>query len=460
MWNYNHKKVAIIGLSLEGVDCAKFFTSEHADVTCCDRRTSEDLGDAYVALQNLGVSFQLGKTYLRKLEKFDLIVRSPGVTLRTPELVDAKKHGIPITSQTKLMFDHCKGSIVGVTGTKGKGTISSLLYEILTNDGKHAWLGGNVGTPLLSKVHTMAPSDIVVLELSSFQLEDLHRSPHVALIQAITQDHLANFDPLASNYHLSREDYVEAKRSIVRYQSQHDIVVCNKDNETSVSVARASRARAYYFSRIDTTADAFVHEDAVYLAGQGKKQKIASVNDIQIRGIHNLENIAAASLAAHLCGARTASIQSAVRSFRGLPHRLEFVKTVCGVSYYDDAFSTTPETAIAAIRSFTEPKILILGGSEKGSDYTSLGREISGANIRALIIIGATAPRILTSVKTAGFSGTIVTGKQSMHDIVAACATHAREGDVVLLTPSCASFDMFKNYKERGNLFKHEVSLL
>lgn len=460
MQEYKGKTVAILGLSVEGIDSAHFFHSEGARVWCCDRRTKEELGNTYGELMPLTEGFQLGKGYLADLARFDTVVRTPGMSLRVPELVTLGKSGKEITSQTKLFFSLCPAPVIGVTGTKGKGTTSTLIAKMLEVDGKTVWLGGNVGTPILSKVRKIKQSDTVVLELSSFQLEDCRQSPHIAVVLKTTQEHLANQDTLASNFHVSREAYVEAKKSILRYQKKSDITILNADDPTSTAFAVETPAHIQYFSRYKQTLDAYVADHTVYLNEKNEPQKICSASEIKLRGEHNLDNIAAASLAARAADVSWNAIISAAIAFEGLEHRLETVKTVNGVLYINDSFSTVPETAIAAIESFQEPIVLIAGGSEKGSDFTGLGKAVASHPVKVLIAIGLMTGRIVKAAKDAGFTGKIITGARSMHGIVVVAAREANAGDVVLLSPACASFDMFKNYKERGKLFKHEVSLL
>jgi UDP-N-acetylmuramoylalanine--D-glutamate ligase len=456
---YKDKNVAILGLSVEGVDTATFFAQEKAHIVCCDKRTREELGETYTKLQYLTSDFRLGPAYLTDLTHFDYVVRTAGMTIRTPELVEARSEGANITSQTKLFFEHCRAPIIGITGTKGKGTTSTLIYEMLKKAGKHVWLGGNVGIPLLSKVHDIKAGDIVILELSSFQLEDLTKSPHIAVVLKITQEHLANFDPLSTNYHESRESYVEAKKSIARYQGKTDMAILNADDATSSSFSKDTHGHVYYFSR-SGRGDAFVKDKAVYLRSNGKEEKICHASEIKLLGIHNLENIAAASLTSVLAGSNIPSIKAVSRQFHGLEHRLELVRTIHGVAYYNDSFSTIPETTIAAIESFDRPIVLIVGGSDKGSDFTELGRVIARSKIKALIVVGSMSVRIVKAVHTAGYTGEIVQGLATMHDIVNVCSKRAVHNDIVLLSPACASFDMFKNYKDRGTQFKHEVSIL
>jgi UDP-N-acetylmuramoylalanine--D-glutamate ligase len=454
---YKNKQVAVIGLSVEGIDTVKFLSAQGAKVTCLDRRSQAELGDNYTLLSTYSPSFVLGSGYLSKLASYDLIVRSPGMALRTPELIEAARRGQIITSQTKLFFAHCPSPIIGVTGTKGKGTTSSLIYTMIRQSGKKAWLGGNIGEPLLSKIDDISPDDLVVMELSSFQLEDLDRSPHVSVVLKITQEHLANFDPNATNFHESREAYVDAKRSIIAYQKESDTVIYTPDDATSREFGETSSAHKRAFSRCDEHADAFVRGDSVFIRDSGSEQILCSLSTIHLRGIHNLENIAAAALASRAAGVDIDSIRLGAEHFEGLEHRLETVKTVDGVVYINDSFSTVPETAIAALDSFTQPLILIVGGSDKGSDYTDLGKRIARSSVHVLIVIGAMTDKILSAVNDAGYSGDVVTGLCTMKDIVNVSREKARPGDVVLLSPACASFDMFKNYKVRGKEFKDEV---
>lgn len=460
MQNYKGTTVAIIGVSVEGIDTADFFHAEGARIWCCDRRTREDLGDTYGRLEKIADGFQLGKGYLSGLERFDNIVRSPGVSLRLPELMELTKSGKDITSQTKLFFSLCPAPVIGVTGTKGKGTTATLIAEMLKADGKTVWLGGNVGIPILSKVRSIKPSDFVVLELSSFQLEDCTQSPRIAVVLKTTQEHLANQDKNASNFHVSREAYVDAKKSIVLYQSRTDVAILNADDPTSTSFAVHTPARVMYFSRTKHAMDAYISDKTVFISEGNVAHRICSAGEIKLRGGHNLDNIAAASLAARAVHVSWDAIIKAAGEFEGLEHRLENVKIVRDVLYINDSFSTVPETAIAAIESFTEPIVLIAGGSEKGSDFTQLGKTIVSHRVKALIAVGLMTGKIVDAARAAGYKGKIVTGATSMHEIVHMAQSIASAGDVVLLSPACASFDMFKNYKERGKLFKHEVSLL
>jgi len=460
MRKFKGKKVAVLGVSVEGLDTVKFFTNEGARVLCCDRRTKKVLGSMYTELQKYPVAFQLGERYLQGLENQDIVVRTPGMSPRLPQLVSLRKSAVEITTLTNLFFELCRAPIIGVTGTKGKGTTCTLIARMLEKGGESVYLGGNVGVPLLSKVRQILPSDWVVLELSSFQLEDLRKSPFVAVILRITQDHLVNFDKLATNYHLSKETYVEAKQSIVRYQKKGDFIVVNSDDPVARAFANLTPAYRLTFSRHNTQADAYVQNHTVYLRTNNAVVTLCSKDTVSLRGDHNLENIAASALAAHTAGVSVEAIQNAAQTFEGLEHRLEFVICVNGVSYFNDSFSTIPETTIAAIESFTEPLVLVLGGSEKGSDFTQMGKEIARSSVQTVIVIGDMTKRITKALGDAMYRGSVITGCRTMKRIIATAARVAPPGGVVLLSPACASFDMFQNYKDRGKQFKDEVNIL
>lgn len=459
MERFKGKKIVIVGMSTEGQDSLKFFSSQHCTVICADRRNKDELFSVYPELQQADVEFALGPTYLASVKTADIIVRTPGMALSTPEFVEAQKAGKELTSLTKLFFELCTAPIIGVTGTKGKGTTSTLIFEMLKQAGKTAYLGGNVGTPLLSLVPSINKDDWVVLELSSFQLEDLTQSPHIAVVLRITQDHLANFDPLASNFHVSREAYVEAKKQIVLHQTETDFLICNADDPTASSFAKESKGKAYFFGKADTN-QALIDQESVLMQLDSTKQIVTSRSEMTILGAHNLENIAAASLAASLAGVPIDIIQAVARTFPGLPHRLEKVVVKDGVTYINDSFSTTPETTVAAIAAFDVPIILILGGSEKGADFTQMGKAIAESRVKKAIVIGAMTDRIVQALHEAAFKGDIVVGLTTMHDMVQNAGSGAMPGDVVLLSPGCASFGLFKNYKERGKQFAYEASLL
>ncbi|MDO8340437.1 MAG: UDP-N-acetylmuramoyl-L-alanine--D-glutamate ligase, partial [Candidatus Woesebacteria bacterium] len=327
--NYINKKVAIIGYGLEGQDVEKFLKSKEAKVTILDQK--------------------FDKNYLSNLEKFDLIVRSPGVYPYKKELIKASKNGIRITTPTHIFLDEFNGKVIAVTGTKGKGTTSTLIYEILKKAKFDVFLGGNIGKPLLELLSKLKSSSYVVMEISSFQLIDLPVSPDIAVILNITLDHL--------DWHENKEEYIEAKKNIVKYQKTSDWAIINKEYKVSSSFARETKANIMYFSK--------------------KTLKNEFKKDLTLRGEHNLENIAAAVSVSKVLNIDEKIILKVVRRFKGLEHRLEFVRKLKGIKFYNDSFATGPQSTIAAINSFTEDETLILGGSDKGLDYLELGKIIS-----------------------------------------------------------------------------------
>jgi len=425
---FKNKKIAVIGGGVEGISSEKYFKRKGADVIILDQKQ--------------------GKDYLQNLDKYDLIIRSPGVK---PQLLQKYKH---VTSQTKLFFQLCPAKIIGVTGTKGKGTTSALIYEMLKKQGFDAYLGGNIGFPPAEFLDKLNVHSIVVLEMSSFQLIDIEKSPHIAVMLMTTSEHL--------NWHSSLEEYINAKRNILKFQKEEDFAVINKDYVTSRESDIETNGQIYYISAIDEVQKGcFIKENAVWISDNDLEEKVINTSEILLPGAHNLENVCAASMAAKLAGVEIHNIAQVLRTFRGLEHRLELIAEVNGVKYYDDSFSTTPETAIAAINAFKNPEILILGGSSKNSNFKDLGETISKAqNIKAIIGIGVEWARIKAQSKIQNPKFIIVEGADSMEKIVAAAAKLAAPGDVVLLTPACASFDMFKNYKDRGNQFKEKALAL
>jgi len=510
MIEWKNKKVAVLGLGVEGLSSAKFLIKNGAQVTILDRKDERELSKD---IQDLGIysssesfrsfseggesrrsnnvtmkqlnnkdssrltsfartiTFHGGEDYLKNLNDFDVIVRSPGVKRNLSEVLTAEKNGVVITSQTKIFFDLCPCPIIGVTGTKGKGTTATLIYEMLkksfdspsTSSGqvaqdKHVYLGGNIGKPPFEFLDKLDSKSWVVLELSSFQLQDLTKSPHIAVMLMTTSEHL--------DYHKDTNEYVDAKRNILRFQKEQDFAIINKDypasnesdSHTSAKVFRISRER-------EVREGCFVKDGIVKLkinsALQNEKLKIIDTKNILLPGKHNLENVCAAVMAALIAGVSKENIVKVLKTFRGLEHRLELVGEINGVRYYDDSFSTTPETAIAAIEAFKNPEIVILGGSSKGSDFTEFGRVISRAkNIKAIIGIGEEWPRMKSQFQISNFKFQIFEELKDIKSIVQKAAEVAESGDIVLLSPACASFDMFNNYKDRGEQFKREVNKL
>lgn len=410
-------KVAIVGYGVEGKSAEAYWRAKGDDVTICD--TDSDLTG------------------------YDLLVRSPGVhPSKLPQ--DAV-----VTSVTNEFMAVCPAPIFGVTGTKGKGTTTSLLAEMLKNAGKTVHLGGNIGVPALDLLSAIKPDDIVVLELSSFQLMDAKKSPHVSVCLMIAPEHL--------DYHSDEQEYWEAKGNIFAHQTVNDLAIYNKNNQASMNLAYTSAGTkiAYDAEGADKQA-AYVADDAIWY----QDRRICAVSDVALLGRHNLQNVCAALAAAWHETQDVSAIAQAIREFTGLPYRLQEIARVNDVLYVNDSIGTTPESAIAAIQAFTEPKVLILGGSDKGSTFAEMAKEIAGAEVRGVVIIGQTGDQIAAELKMAGYADTNVYRADSMPEAVQISAKYAQPGDIVLLSPACASFGMFENYKQRGAMFDQAVQAL
>lgn len=451
MDRFKGKKIAVLGFGIEGMSVCEYLQGYASNISVFDEKDRSFFDPAVIQkYESLGVNFEFGG--LGNLEGYEIIFRSPGIHILHPNIQKAKDLGREVTSATRLFFELCPSEIVGVTGTKGKGTTSTLIYEMLKKEGFDTFLGGNIGVPPLSFLSQLTNSSKVVLELSSFQLIDLTKSPHIAVMLMTTSEHL--------DYHSDVYEYIEAKRNILRFQSQSDFAVLNKDYPASRESDILTDGRVYLLSREqDVEQGCFIKDDAFYLKMDDREEEVLPTNKLALRGKHNWENAMAAAIAALCAGATMKSVIPVLKSFKGLEHRIEHVATIRGVSYFDDSFSTTPETAIAAIESFDEPKILVLGGSSKQSDFSDLGQIISESNsIKAIIGIGVEWPQIKAKIRNS--NAQVFESCSSMREVVQKAAEIGEIGDVVLLSPACASFDMFKSYKERGEQFKKEVNSL
>ncbi len=410
------KKIAVLGLGVNNQKLVEFFAKH---------------GIVYEVLTWKHVSDLEGR-----LDSFDIIFRTPGFPFLAPAIQQALAKGVEISSGTKLFFDLCPAPIIGVTGTKGKGTTSSLIAKILEAGDFKVWLAGNIGTDPFEFLDFIHPQDLVVLELSSFQLQDLHKSPHVAVVLNITADHLdlsGKLENPTSAQHASLKEYFDAKMQILATQTENDFAVLS--------------------SRLPASAQAV-----------GKGQKIIfDGNDVadyenQLIGKFYRENIAAAVAVGKIYKITEPKIRQAVAQFKGLPHRMQVVGAKNGVTYIDDSAGTNEDTASAAITAIETPLIAIVGGSSKGLSYEKLAEVIlKSPNLKGLVVIGAEAPKILKLIKN--YKGMILTGAKNMKEIVSQARSMAKPGDMILLSPAAASFDMFKNYGDRGDQFAKEAML-
>lgn len=450
MTDFANKEVVVLGFGLEGRSVVDFLLEKGADITVFDEKKNESEVEGLSKLKEKGIRFVFGK--FSDLDKYDIIFRSPDIVLHSEEIIKAKEKGVEISSSTKLFFQLCVGKIIGVTGTKGKGTTSTLIYEMLKSQGFHAFIGGNIGVVPLAFLSEVTPESYVVLELSSFQLEDLEESPHIAVVLMVTSEHL--------DHHRDTLEYIDAKRNIVKYQVPGDFAIINKDYPASNESDVFADGETYQISReFPVERGCYVKEGYIVTKLDNIEDRIIATKDIFIPGGHNFENACAATMAATIVGVDKDNIAKVLKTFRGLTHRLELVAEIKGVKYYDDSFSTIPESVIAAIEAFSTPEILILGGSSKNSDFAELTETIRKApNIKAIIGIGEEWERMKSEFRiVANLNISIIEDCRNMKEIVEAAAKVAVLGDVVLLSPACASFDMFKNYKHRGEEFKKEV---
>ena len=425
-------KIAIAGYGLEGESNFRYFSSNTDNlITIADQKTPSRPIPS-------GIDTIIGEDAFQRLEGFDMVVRTAGLAPRKIK-TDGK-----IWSATNEFFEKCPAGIIGVTGSKGKGTTASLIASILDAAGKKVWLVGNIGVAVLDIIEQIHPNDIIVYELSSFQLWDIEKSPHVAVVLFIEQEHL--------DVHTDTDEYVLAKTNITKYQNNDDILIYNQSNQFAKSIAEKSTAHLLGYPNKES---AHVNGGYFYYG----EQKICSVNSLTIAGKFNQDNACAAIDAVWGITNDSSVIQKGLNSFSGLPHRLQLVRELDGVKYYDDSFATIPGAAIAAISAFDGPKVVILGGSSKGSNFTNLGLELAKQDVKA-ILIGNESENIANSCKEAGYNNYEIMEYISMDEVVRRAQSLSAPGGFVLLSPACASFDNFKNYSDRGDKFSAAVNRL
>src|SRR3989339_722882 len=460
------EKIAILGLSKEGISSGEFLFRHKIPFSILEQQSQKELGKNFDYITKWKMPYFLGKDHLKHLFEFTFILRAPGVPLFLPEIVKAKQKGIKISSSVKLFMELVPTkNIIGVTGTKGKGTTCKLIESVLKADKKEVFVGGNIGVPPLDFLEKVKVKSYVVLELSSFQLEDFEKSPYIAVILGIAPDHLAPESAKAPNYHKSMKDYLEAKKQLVKSQNKNDFIVTKENDQLSKTIGEVSKGQQYFYSIMGEVArGAFVSGTKLKVKNE-KVTEIGDINEVKLRGRHHLENICAALSVCSLLDCATKSLRKGLFEFMGYEHRLEFVNQVSDVSYYDDSAATNPEPVIAAIDAFDEPLIVILGGSDKGQDYTKLGEKILNSTVKVAYLIGDMADKIEASILSAqkkeklNRSFRIIrAGYPEMSKIIPDCISFSEKGDVILLSPACASFDMYENYRQRGDLFKKGIN--
>jgi len=442
------KRVAVLGLGVSNMPLLKILLRGGVEVMACDKRGRESFGGQAEELESLGAKLCLGEDYLDYLEGWEVIFRTPGLHPDTPQLTAARARGSVITSEMELFFTVCPCKIIGVTGSDGKTTTTTMIAEFLKEAGYTVYLGGNIGKPLLGDVDGMMPEDIVVLELSSFQLMTMKHSPHIAVVTNVSPNHL--------DVHKTMSEYIAAKENIFLHQSENGLLVLNYENEITRSFGKAANGKVTFFWSGGALArGVFVQHDAIWVSDNEKGREVLPLSGTLLPGAHNVENYMAA-IAAVEGLVSDAVIRTVAGRFTGVEHRIELVRTFKEVRYYNDSIASSPTRTIAGLRSFRQKVILIAGGYDKQIPFDILGEEIV-AHVKHLVLTGKTAPKIRAAVERAkGYQAGSPTIDMIDDFSQAVLTAHlaARPGDIVMLSPACASFDQFKNFSERGETFK------
>ena len=423
---FKNKKILIVGRGIEG-NAVKAYLGSHL------RGGSIDIVDQ-----------KDGPNYLDSQKNYDIAVKSPGVK---PELIT-----IPYTTSTNIFLDNCKGKVIGVTGTKGKSTTSTLIYKMLKKAGKDVYLGGNIGEPALNFLDYLKDDSWTVLEMSSFQLNDIKKSPHIVVFLMVAKEHL--------DYHKTFEDYIDSKRNILRFQTAKDYAVINRDYPASHESDVFTQGKIFQISRErEVVNGSFVKENSIWISQNGKTKKIIDIDKIKLLGKHNLENVCSAVMAATLAGVSIKNIVKVLEEFGGLEHRLELVGEKNGILFYNDSLATIPEASIEAMEALRDTETLIAGGHDRGLDYSCLAEYLKNGQIKTLILFPPTGARIWEEIckTTSEASRPEKFDVTTMEQAVRIAAAETQPGKICLLSPASASFGIFKDYKDRGEQFKHEV---
>jgi len=445
----NNKRVLVVGLGKSGVASALFLKARGARVTVSDTKPQDQLGQEIPLLLDHGIAVETGGHGDRTFQGQDLIVVSPGVPADAPVLVQARALGEKVIGEIELASQFLPGNIVAITGSNGKTTTTTLVGEIVAASGFSTVVGGNIGTPAISLIEPATPETVVVLEVSSFQLETIQTfHPKIAVVLNVTPDHL--------DRHHSFAAYVDAKARIFENQRPEDFAVLNADDATCVGLVSRTKAQVFWFSREqEVTQGAYVNEGRVLFRRASQSHEIMLVSEIPLKGSHNVENVLAGVCAGALLGCAPEKIRHAVRNFKAVEHRLEYVATIRGVEYYNDSKATNVDATIKALESFPANIHLILGGKDKDSDYTVLN-DLLRQRVKRVYTIGAAAKKIESQIEGAAE----IVHAETLESAIKRAAANAQEGDVVLLAPACASFDQFRNYEHRGKTFKEVVQTL
>lgn len=454
-----NKKIAFIGVGISNLNIIEFFLEKSikpSSLTILDVNEQNCSNEKMLNLKQLGVNFIFGKNYLNDLTDFDVVVRSPGVYFNKPEIQNAIKNGVVVTSELELFFDFCPCKIVAVTGSDGKTTTTSLIASILKEQGFKVHLGGNIGAPVFNKIEKIKPNDLAVLEISNFQLISMRRSPNIAIVTNISPNHL--------DVHKNMEEYIDAKLNLLKHQTAFDTAILNSDDAHYAEFENETRGFVKNFSINNKVKNgAFFNPDDknIYYSKNSNTTLVLSANEIAIPGLHNVKNYLAA-ISATFELVSIDAIKATAKNFKGVEHRLEFVLEKNGVRWFNDSIATTPTRTMAALNCFESKKIiLIAGGSDKKNSFDELAEKIL-EKVKVLILLGATAKKIEQSLKSCeNFKKTMnfkLEHVKNINQAVEVAAQFAKYGDSVLLSPACASFDMFANFEDRGLTFKNILS--
>lgn len=449
----NNKRVLVVGLGKSGVASALFLKSKGARVTVSDAKPQDQLEAEIPALLDQGITVETGGHGERTFGGQDLIVVSPGVPADVPLLVQARALGENVIGEIELAAQFFPGPIVAITGSNGKTTTTTLAGEIVAACGHRTVVGGNIGRPAITLVQGATADTIAVLEVSSFQLETIHTfHPRIAVVLNVTPDHL--------DRHRTFIAYTDAKARIFENQQPEDFAVLNSDDLTCVELAARTRAQVFWFSRTrEVKQGAFVHDGRILFRDHSGQSEVMLVSEIPLKGAHNVENVLAAICVGALLRCEPERIRKAVHDFKAVEHRLEHVATIRGVEYYNDSKATNVDATIKAIESFPANIHLILGGKDKGSDYTVLN-DLLRQRVKRVYTIGAAAAKIESQIVSPKSGGPEIDHAQTLETAIKHAAKAAKRGDIVLLAPACASFDQFRNYEHRGKVFKQVVKAL
>ncbi|MCR4644247.1 MAG: UDP-N-acetylmuramoyl-L-alanine--D-glutamate ligase [Oscillospiraceae bacterium] len=449
------KKVAFIGTGVSHTDLITVFREKGIDVTVCDKRSADKFQEVFDKLSGMGVKFILGENYLDSLTDFDVVFRTPGMYFNNPALTKAREAGVVITSEMEVFFDLCPCKIYAVTGSDGKSTSTTLIAEILAAAGKRVHKGGNIGRALLPIIEEIREDDAAVVELSSFQLISMRKSPDVALITNITPNHL--------DVHGTMEEYTQCKINLIAHQNAFSRTVLNLDNEGTKALAPLVRGRLNWFSR-QTTVErgAFLREDGMLCyTEKGEVTPVVRKEDIRIPGMHNVENFLGV-IAALWGDVEIKDIVKVAKEFGGVEHRIEFVRELHGVKWYNDSIATSPTRVLAGLRSFDQKIIVLAGGYDKKIPFEPMAETVCD-RVKLLILMGVTAEKIekaVTGAKNYDPANIRILHASSMEEAVEIAAKEAQRGDIVTLSPACASFDLYPNFEVRGQHFKRLVKEL